>query len=192
MPKIFRKMMFNLWYFRNPPWDSGISPPELMEYIENHDPGRALDLGCGTGTNSITLAKFGWQVTGIDFALSAIRKAKHKAHASEITVDFRVADVTRLEGINGPFDFILDLGCLHGLKNEEKGLCLDQINRLSAYQGYWLLYGFFKTSASAPGPGLVSGDLERILEWFTLVSRKDGVDKRGQPSAYFLFCKRSS
>jgi SAM-dependent methyltransferase len=192
MANVLRNIMFNLWYFRKPPWDSGISPPELMEFINHHDPGKALDLGCGTGTNVITLAKYGWQVTGVDFASPAISKAKKKALSSGLTVDLRVADVTRLDGIDGMFDFFLDLGCFHGLTPEEKDLYIDQIIRLCADQGYWLLYGFIKALGSKPEPGLVPGDIARILNHFTLVSRKDGVDKRDRPSAYFLFCKKSS
>ncbi len=36
------------------PWDSGVPPPELVSVVEGPGalpPGRALDLGCGTGTN---------------------------------------------------------------------------------------------------------------------------------------------
>ncbi|HZD55845.1 MAG TPA: class I SAM-dependent methyltransferase, partial [Anaerolineales bacterium] len=70
--KILRRIFFNLWYYREPPWDTGISPPELLAFIESHPAGQALDLGCGTGTNVITLARNGWQVTGVDFAPRAI------------------------------------------------------------------------------------------------------------------------
>jgi len=38
------------------PWDTGVPPPELVSVVEGNDrlvPGKALDLGCGTGTNSI-------------------------------------------------------------------------------------------------------------------------------------------
>src|SRR5438132_11612963 len=52
------------------PWDSGVPPPELVEVVEGPqalEPGRALDLGCGTGTNCIYLAEHGWDATGVDF-----------------------------------------------------------------------------------------------------------------------------
>ncbi|MEW6615857.1 MAG: methyltransferase domain-containing protein [Thermodesulfobacteriota bacterium] len=62
-------LMFMWRYFRGQtPWDTNITPPEVMEFIQKTSPGRALDLGCGTGTNGITLARHGWKVTGVDFA----------------------------------------------------------------------------------------------------------------------------
>jgi cyclopropane fatty-acyl-phospholipid synthase-like methyltransferase len=185
-----RRMLFNLWYFRHPPWDSGISPPELMEFIDTHPSGRALDLGCGTGTNVLTLIEHGWQVTGVDFASRAISIAQRKIQAAGLSAELRVADVTRLDGITGPFDFVLDLGCFHGLQKKEKDLYLDQLIRVNAANGFWLLYGFFKASTAQSGPGLVPNDIERILTRFRLVSRKDGVDRRDRPSAYLLFSKK--
>ena len=117
---MFRKLFFNLQYFKQPPWDTGISPPELIQFMAGHPPGRALDLGCGTGTNAIELAKRGWQVTGIDFARRAIRIAHSKAKMAGVQIDFRVADVSKLPDIAGPFDLILDIGCFHSLPFNRK------------------------------------------------------------------------
>lgn len=182
---IFRRLTFSLWYYFKPPWDSGISPPELLDYLDSHGPGRAIDLGCGTGTNVITLAKRGWQVLGVDFVPRAIRIAKSKAAREGVQVDLRVENVTRLKGVQGPFDFALDLGCFHGL-GDGKADYLTQLDRLLAPGGYWLMYGFF---ASESGPGLFESDLELIQSRFKLVSRQDGFDKHTRKSAYFLYQK---
>lgn len=185
---MLRRLNFNLWYFLRPPWDSGISPPELLDFIADHPAGRAIDLGCGTGTNVITLAQHGWQVTGIDFAPRAIQIAKRKTKKLNLKADSFVGDVTKLEGISGPFDLALDIGCFHGVDNQPAYLA--ELERILAPGGYWLMYGFFKASPHQSGPGLAAFDLDLIQSrGFHLLSRTDGVDKRERPSAWFLYQK---
>ena len=125
--RIMRWLVFNLWYFRNPPWDTGISPPELIQFIEANPPGRALDLGCGTGTNVITLFHNGWKVVGIDFALPAIYAARKKAREAGAEVTLRVGDAARINWINDQFDLILDMGCFHGLNAADRHLYLQHV-----------------------------------------------------------------
>jgi SAM-dependent methyltransferase len=183
---LLRRLNFNLWYFRRPPWDRGISPPELFDFISKHPAGRAIDLGCGTATNVITLAQHGWQVTGIDFAPRAIQIAKRKAQKAHVTVDVRVGDATKLDGIDGPFDLALDMGCFHGV--EKKLDYLSQLKRVLATNGYWLMYGIFKSANSTTS--LIESDIKLIqTQGFLLLSRQDGMDLRERPSAWFLFQK---
>jgi ubiquinone/menaquinone biosynthesis C-methylase UbiE len=189
---LFRRILFQYWYFGQPPWDTGISPPELLEFIQNHEPGRAIDLGCGTGTNVITLAKAGWKVTGMDFAPRAIKLARKKVEQASVQAELLTSDVTELEGINGPFDFAFDLGCFHTIPQDGKSNYLRQLNRILSPNGFWLLYGFLR-SDSVPniGPGLSEADIDRILSQLTLLSRRDGSDDHGErPSAWFLFQKK--
>ena len=55
----------------------------MVEGADRLATGRALDLGCGTGTNSIYLAQHGWETTGVDFVPRAIGIAKRKAEAAQ-------------------------------------------------------------------------------------------------------------
>jgi len=187
----FRRLQFHFWYFRQPPWDSGISPPELLEFINTHPPARAIDIGCGTGTNVIALAKSGWEVTGVDFAPRAINLAKQKLKMAGVRADLSVNDATKLSGISGPFELALDIGCFHGLSQQGKRDYLIQLDRVLAPDGFWLLYGFFKPSPLHASSGLVEEDIDRISSQFSLLSRRDGFDKRQRPSAWFLFQKRN-
>ena len=184
------QLRFILRYLRRPPWDSGIVPPELNEYMQSHPPGRAIDLGCGTGTNVATLVQHGWQVTGVDFVPRAISLAKHKLKDANLSADLRVGDVTELRDIHGPFNLALDIGCFHGV--DDKAAYLRELDRFLAPDGNWLMYGFFKPDPHLPGPGLVEADLDLIhARGFSLLSRTDGFDKRERPSAWFLFQKSS-
>jgi ubiquinone/menaquinone biosynthesis C-methylase UbiE len=186
---MFRRLIFNLWYFRDPPWDSGISPPELLEFIQAHPAGRAIDLGCGTGTNVITLTQAGWQVTGVDFASRAIRMAKSKLKQKKIKADLHIGDVTKLNHITGPFNLALDIGCFHTLTEQGKQDYLTQLDRILAPNGFWLIYGFFKPAPPQTGPGLAEPEIDLISTRLILRSRQDGFDKRERPSAWFLFQK---
>ena len=157
-------------------------------YIDDHPAGRAIDMGCGTGTNVITLAKNGWQVTGIDFAPRAVQIAKQKAKKANVTASIAVGDVTRLNRISGPFDLALDMGCFHGV--EDRAAYLSELKRILAPGGHWLLYGIFKSDLYPGRTGMIPTDLELIQSnGFELLSRKDGKDKHERPSAWFLFKK---
>lgn len=66
---------------------------------------RILDIGCGTGRHAIELTKRGYtNVVGVDLSESQITRAKEKALAEKLNIDFRVADARNL-----PFDSEFDL-----------------------------------------------------------------------------------
>jgi len=68
----------------------------VAEQTATLTPGRALDLACGEGRNSIFLAQRGWEVTGVDFSGEAIAKSRRLAQAQQppVNVDWRCADAT--------------------------------------------------------------------------------------------------
>ncbi|MGZ9223738.1 MAG: class I SAM-dependent methyltransferase [Anaerolineales bacterium] len=192
MQTLFLRILFHYWYFRQPPWDTGVSPPELLEFMEKHGPGRAIDIGCGTGTNIITLGNAGWKVTGVDFAPRAIKLARQKLKKADIQAELLVRDATKLERISGPFDLAFDLGCFHTIPQNGKAEYLTQLNRILAPSGFWLMYGFLHSDPLRAGHGLVEADIRAISSQMTLLSRQEGFDDhRARSSAWFLFQKQT-
>ena len=178
------RLLFRLRYLVTPPWDSGISPPELIAFIEDNPPSKALDLGCGTGTNAITLAQHGWQVRGIDFISKAIRTGKKKAKQAGVQVDLLVGDVTNPNLVKGQYDLVLDIGCYHALNPNRRAAYLNNLLNVLAPGGTFLWYGFINQT---PDQTRISEqDIKAFSKRFKLVDRKNG-DDRGRPSTWFWF-----
>ncbi|MBK8020873.1 MAG: methyltransferase domain-containing protein [Chloroflexi bacterium] len=106
------------------PWDTGITPPEIEQIAAELPPGKALDLGCGTGTNVGYLLARGWQADGIDFVPQAVEIARDKLAAFP-PEQFSILcyDVTRLDecpDLRAPYNLAVDIGCGHGLPLESQ------------------------------------------------------------------------
>ncbi|MFC1529680.1 class I SAM-dependent methyltransferase [Gemmatimonadota bacterium] len=69
----------------------------IGDEIAHLEPGRALDLGCGAGSNALMLAGQGWRVTGVDWSEEAVRVASEAAAAQGLEARFIVGDVTTWE-----------------------------------------------------------------------------------------------
>ena len=67
-------------------------PPNghLTAEVGDLSPGRALDAGCGHGSDALWLAAHGWQVTAVDFAATALASARSTAEAMGPDVAGRV------------------------------------------------------------------------------------------------------
>ncbi len=182
---MFRRLHFELSYLLGtPPWDRGVSPPELMTFLDAHPPGRALDIGCGTGTNAITLASRGWDVTGIDFSARAIRAARRKARLAHSAAGFERAGVERLATLTGSFDLALDIGCYHSLSLQQQTSYGRDLARLLRPGATFLLYGFAGPEPDPRSTWLSQVALEaRFGQAFELRDYVLGAD-RTRPSAW--------
>lgn len=79
-----------------------------------HPPGRALDVGCGSGIFADYLAAHGYQVTAIDLHPDAVGMARARSTASAAPFTVLHQDVLRFAPTE-PFDLVFDSGCLHNM-----------------------------------------------------------------------------
>src|SRR5450631_4532137 len=162
----FQRLMFGVMYrvgFK--PWDGHGLPARLKQLVEGDGalpPGRALDLGCGTGDMDIYLARHGWKVTAVDFVEHPLRQARSKAKAAGVDVTFLRADVTRLgESSAGTgFTLVLDGGCMHGLPDEERDAYIREVSAATAPGGRLVLMGFAEAKRRGPR-GIDRPEVER-------------------------------
>jgi ubiquinone/menaquinone biosynthesis C-methylase UbiE len=145
-------------------WDTQITPPEIIAATQLLPPGRVLDLGCGTGTNSLYLAHRGWRAIGVDFVPKAIRAARRKAKATGLRgIEFHVGDVTQLDFLEGEFDLALDVGCLHCMVRSKQPLYAAELIRLTQPGSMYLLYSFAPRLLGRYPVGLTPSDVRALL-----------------------------
>jgi SAM-dependent methyltransferase len=188
-----RHTLFRVFYGLGfTPWDGHAHATSLRELIEGTPdtsalpPGAALDVGCGTGDSSIYLAQHGWHVTGVDFVAKALDKARAKARAAGVQVDFVHADVTHLSqaGIARDFQLIVDNGCLHGMSDGDRDLYVQEITTAAAPGASLLI-----VAAPPGGPvrllGLDQAEVERrFTPAWTLLSTAEEKMAFANGSAY--------
>ncbi len=189
---MMRRLLFELRYLMGrSPWDTGITPPEVLAFLERTPPGRALDLGCGTGTNAVEMARRGWEVTAIDFSSQATTAARRRAAAARLPVEVLTGDVSDLRGVHGPFDLVLDIGCFHALAPAAQGRYADHVIRRTLPGATYLLYTFLD-DGRAPRGGRelpTEASLRRLFTpAFAVTSIDHGTDRQ-RASAWFTFLR---
>ena len=78
-----------------------------------------MEVGCGTGTSSVWLARQGFEVTGLDISNEAIKIARKRAQDAGLNIAFIVADVLNPPSFNQPFEFFFDRGCYHAVRRTD-------------------------------------------------------------------------
>jgi SAM-dependent methyltransferase len=117
--------------------------------------GRALEIGCGTGTNAVWLAQRGFDVTALDLAPLAIERARHRAAAAAARAcRFEVRNFLTDAPPQGPFDLVFDRGCFHVFSDpREQAQFAARVASVLAPAGRWLsLIGSTEGAPREMGP----------------------------------------
>jgi methyl halide transferase len=116
---------------QRPSWDTGRPSTELQRMVEQGilQPGRVVELGCGTGVNAVYLASQGFDVTAIDLSPTALEGARQRAQEAGVTVNWIHADVLNPPAL-GSFDLVFDRGCYHGVRRIDAAGYVETVKTL--------------------------------------------------------------
>jgi len=151
-------------------WEREHPAAELVALLDGPDaptPGRALDIGCGTGTDSVYLATRGWHVTGVDMVPRALTAARRRAAAAGVSPRYVLGDATRLQelGIGDDFTLLLDFGCFHTLPSDQREPYVESVTAVAAPGATLLIYGFARPPRLAPmHAGLTPDEIRERFE----------------------------
>lgn len=181
------------------PWEGhpiGQGLRDLVEGTADASPlptGQALDVGCGTGDCAIYLAQHGWTVTGVDYVEKPLKKARAKARAADVSVDFARADVTQLSrsGIGTGFQLIVDNGCIHNMSGDDREAYVREVSAVAA-PGARLFVVAFPPGGRFGVPGIDHAEIERRFApgWALLSTGDERQLDDKTPTYYYLFQRR--
>lgn len=170
-------------------WDLGEPSPVLTGHLSRPDappPGKAVVLGCGSGQDALWLAASGFEVTGIDFAPSALRAARSRAATIKLEVCFMQQDLFNLDrALLGQFDYVVEHTCFCAIAPDRRPDYVRVARSLLKPSGE--LLGVFFTHHRPGGPpfGSHAAELRRLFlprfEILELTPTDESVpDRRGE------------
>ena len=160
------------WDKTGPEADAALDRMLDREEVSRNAPfGRALDLGCGTGSHTRQLQDRGWDATGVDNVRHAVNTAMRLGRENERYV---IGDVDHLPGcgVGKDFSFYLDLGCFHGLRDEARMAMGRGVTTLAAKDATLLMLCFEPHRNPMVPRGADADDARRALPGWTLLDAR--------------------
>lgn len=137
------------------PWDID-HPQEIFIELARTGAiqGSVLDVGCGTGENTLLVAQTGKgeDVWGVDFSPLAIQRAQEKASQRGVQVTFQVADALGLQELGRTFDTVIDCGLFHNFSDEERVRFVESLKSVLRPGGRYFMHCFSESFADGVGP----------------------------------------
>jgi SAM-dependent methyltransferase len=134
----------------------------LVETVKGTKPAKALDIGLGSGRNSLYLAQQGWDVTAFDVAAASVERARKNAAGLGLTLRAVVESYERFTFGSRQWDLVVDTYEFFPVR-----LRNAQIRESLKPGGIWVIEGFEKTPQRQFG--YESGELLKLLDGMKIV-----------------------
>jgi len=142
-----------------PPWQIDRPQPEVLQLIEQGKfESPVLDLGCGTGDNTIELARHGLVVKGLDAVPEALERARKKTEQAGLkqSPEFVLADALRLAESGLKARTVLDCALFHTFSDEERREYIRGLEAVLSPGGRLHILSFSELETRQPGPRRLS------------------------------------
>ena len=140
-------------------WDIGRPQPAFVRLADKGLlTGLLLDVGCGTGENSLLAASRGADVVGIDLSPTAIARAREKASERGLAARFEVADGLDLERLAFTVDTVIDSGVFHVFDDGDRARYVASLAAALKPGGVCYLMCFSDRQPGTWGPRRVRAD----------------------------------
>jgi len=142
-----------------PPWQIDRPQPEVIRLIEQGKfESPVLDLGCGTGDNTIELARHGLVVKGLDAVPEALDRARKKTEQAGLkqSPEFVLGDALCLVERGLKARTVLDCALFHTFSDEERGEYIRGLEAVLSQGGRLHILSFSELETRQPGPRRLS------------------------------------
>jgi SAM-dependent methyltransferase len=185
------------------PWERREVEQSWRPMLDGPDapvPGRALDVGCGSGRDAVFLASHGWQVTAAEVVDKALTTAKRRAAEEGVDVEWvraNVAELGRL-GLQPGYNLLYDFGCIQGLPDPARKGAAAGLTELAAPGATLLLLAFKARRRIVLPRGMDKEDIVALLgDAWEIQHRRSFVTeetpppiRRAEPTLYQLTRRR--
>jgi SAM-dependent methyltransferase len=181
------------------PWDTGRPDFNLVDIVTKTpiEKCKALDVGCGSGHNSIWLARQEFLVTGVDVSEIALQTAKENALKDNVSCTFLLLDFFEKDIPGLPFHFIFDRGCFHSYdSDQERKIFAERAAYHLDEAGIWFaIIGSTDEPQGHPGPPKRSARdvvvaVEPIFEILSLTASHFESNRPNPPKAWACLMKK--
>lgn len=124
--------------------DDVITKSEVTFIVHNLKPNKKqtiLDLCCGHGRHSLELARRKYKVTGLDYSEVLLKRARERAKAENLDINFYQGDARNIKLEKNSFDYVINMGnsFAYTLKKDDDSKFLKQVYKVLKSGGKFLL-----------------------------------------------------
>ena len=148
-------------------WNLGCAAPPFISLLASANapqPGKLAVLGCGKGHDALMFAESGFEVTGFDFAPSAIAEATATAQARGISARFVQQDIFALDReFAGSFDYVLEHTCFCAINPKLRSQYVEVVKSLLRPNGKLIALFYTHNRPGGPPFGIKP---QEVLDYF--------------------------